>query len=85
MRPQVRKLVISYTNIHIEHPTKISQQKQRLNLILGHVVTTDEVLADPSRISAVIDWPQPKSNKELWGFLGLTSYYLKFVKGYGSL
>lgn len=43
------------------------------------------VCVDPGKIQAMIDWPLPKTTKALWGLLGLTGYYRKIIKGYGSI
>lgn len=40
---------------------------------------------DPSKIQAILEWPQPSSQRDLRAFLGLTGFYRKFVKGYASI
>jgi hypothetical protein len=52
---------------------------------LGHFFSAEEVKTDGAKLKAVVEWLLLKSLKSLSGFLGLTDYYWKFVRGYGTI
>ena len=47
---------------------------------LGHVVSKDGVMVDPSKIEAVKSWVRRTNVTEIRSFVGLASYYRRFVK-----
>ena len=51
---------------------------------LSHFITNG-IVNDSKKIQAVVEWPIPKTIKQLHGFLGLAGYYRHFIKFYGPL
>ena len=49
---------------------------------LGHIISHDGVATDPSKIEKVATWPVPASKREVQQFLGLASYYQRFVENF---
>nr|GEV84190.1 reverse transcriptase domain-containing protein [Tanacetum cinerariifolium] len=47
---------------------------------LGHVIDSQGIHIDPAKIEAVKNWASPTVPIEIRQFLGLTSYYRRFIK-----
>ena len=58
------------------------QLLQRSVRYLGHVISGQGIETDPDKVKCVADWPVHSSFRELKQFLGLASYYRRFVKGF---
>ena len=52
---------------------------------LGHEISSEGLALDPVKVQAVVDWPIPKTAKEMSSFLGLSNYFKAFVKDYASI
>ncbi|CAI5642673.1 unnamed protein product [Oreochromis niloticus] len=57
----------------------------RETTFLGHVISAQGIATDSAKVAAVRDWPTPSNVKELWSFLGLASYYHRFIKGFATI
>ena len=52
---------------------------------LGHVLTPNGLKPNPERVTAVTNFPIPQSVREVRQFLGLASYYRRFVQGFAKI
>lgn len=53
--------------------------------VLGHLVNADGVRPDPDKLRAVSDFPPPKDLKTLRSFLGLCTYFRKFIFAFSDI
>jgi len=52
---------------------------------LGHIVTTIGIKPNPKKISAIVNFPIPKTPKEIISFLGLCGFYRKFIPNFANI
>ncbi|KAL4385004.1 hypothetical protein GQ457_15G026090 [Hibiscus cannabinus] len=52
---------------------------------LGYVISGGQISMENSKVQCIKEWPALNSVKELRGFLGLSGYYRRFIRGYGGI
>ncbi|KAL1954574.1 hypothetical protein VTO42DRAFT_1050 [Malbranchea cinnamomea] len=65
-------------------PTKCVIASQSVEFV-GHIVGGGEVRPVPAKVDVIKEWPVPKNVRKLHQFLGLTSYYRRYVRGFAKI
>ena len=52
---------------------------------LGMIIGKDRVRMEKKKVQGVIEWPVPRSVKDVQKFLGLANYYRQFVKDFAKI
>jgi len=84
---QIRRLEHVFQKLE-ESNLKLKPSKciflQKSCTFLGHVVSADGIATDPEKVKAIEHWPRPGCKRQVKSFLGLASYYKKFVQNFGE-
>lgn len=82
---RLERVLIQFASAGLKlKPRKCHLFQQKISY-LGHIVTEQGVSTDPTKIERVINWPTPESSTEMKSFLGLASYYRRFVPGFAGV
>jgi transposase InsO family protein len=54
-------------------------------VFVGHLVSADGIRPDPSKIEVVRQWQSPVNTREVREFVGLCSYYRKFIPQFATV
>ena len=52
---------------------------------LGFVINKDDVKPDPDKVKAIRTLPEPKNVRETRGFIGMSSYYRRFIPNFPKI
>lgn len=85
---------------HMSRLTEVFQRLRKANLkiqpdkceflrkevaYLGHLITKDGVKPNPTKVDAILNFPQPKDQKDIKSFLGLAGYYRRFIPNFSKI
>ncbi|KAJ8876237.1 hypothetical protein PR048_024147 [Dryococelus australis] len=57
----------------------------RANRYLGHVIEFNKILKSQGKVDAIVDIPRPKSTEDVRRFLGMVTYYSRFIHGASTI
>nr|KYP59165.1 Retrovirus-related Pol polyprotein from transposon 17.6 [Cajanus cajan] len=67
--------------------TKLSKCEFWLDEVkfLGHVISAEGIAIDSAKVESVLQWERPRTVTDIQSFVGLVSYYRRFIEGFSKI
>ena len=74
---------LQFYNLKVK-PRKCKFARRRTEY-LGHVISENGIEPDKGNIEKVVNYPVPKTVKQVRAFIGITSYYRRFIRDFAKI
>ncbi|KAG1926787.1 retrotransposable element [Pimephales promelas] len=81
----VRSVLQRLIQFHLYAKMEKCEFHQTSVSFLGYVISQDGVAMDEKKVRGVIDWPVPRTVKELQRFLGFANFYRRFIRNFSLI
>jgi hypothetical protein len=54
-------------------------------MFLGHIINREGLAVDPKKVTTILDWKAPKVVRGIKSFIGMTSYYRRFIEDFSKI